>query len=143
MLRINNDAVIVRLPRSPARMLTGLYAIQSGRNLFDARWSRAQIDAICSQQHDAPVSMVRMDGRVLWYFMGSFYWDDEGLREEDVRALVAGRYRHRDWKVPTAHGLIRDEAAGGPRPEDSADDLERAVDARGGGRSPVRVNVWS
>jgi len=143
MLRINNDAVIVRLPWSPARMFTGLYAIQSGRNLFDARWSRAQIDAICSQQHDVPVPMVRMDGRVLWYFMGSFYWDDEGLREEDVRALVAGGYRRRDWKVPTAHGRIRDEDARGPRTEDSADALEPAVDARGRGRRPVRVNVWS
>jgi hypothetical protein len=130
MLRINNDAVILRLPWSPARMFTGRYAIQSGRNLFDPRWSRAQIDAICSLQHDRPVSMVRMNGRVLWYFMGSFYWDDEGLREEEVRALVTGRYRRRDWKLPTAQSLMRAEEPGRPRPEDISDDLKRAVDPR-------------
>jgi hypothetical protein len=133
MLRINNDAVIVKLPWSPARAFTGRYAIQSGRNLFDARWSRAQIDAICSRQHDCPVSMVRMNGRVLWYFMGSFYWDDEGLREDEVRALVAGRYRRRDWKrSPT-----RTEEAGHPRHEDISDDLERAVEERSGTAGPL------
>jgi hypothetical protein len=118
MLRINNDAVIVRLPWSPARMFTGRYAIQSGRKLFDARWSHTQIDAICAQQQDGPVSMVRMDGSALWYFMGSFYWDDEGLREEDVRALVTQRHRRRDRKRLTAHSLMRaEEGRGRERPK--------------------------
>ena len=141
MLRINNDAVIVRLPWSPARMFTGRYAIQSGRKLLDGRWSRAQIDAICSQQHDGPVSMVRAGGRALWYFMGSFYWDDEGLHEEEVRALVTQRHRRPDRKPPTAHSVARAEEVRRPHPEDIADDLERAVGERGGARRPARVNA--
>jgi hypothetical protein len=140
MLRINNDAVIVRLPWSLARMFTGRYAIQSGRKLFDGRWSRAQIDAICSQQHSGPVSMVRANGRVLWYFMGSFYWDDEGLREEEVRALVTQRHRCPDRKTPTAHSVMRAEETGGSGPMDISDDLRRAIDERSAGR-PARVNV--
>ena len=141
MLRINNDAVIVRLPWSPARMVTGRYAIQSGRKLLDGRWSRTQIDAISSQQHTGPVSMVRANGRVLWYFMGSFYWDDEGLREEEVRALVARRHRRPDRERPTTHGVMRAEEDGSSGPVGVSDDLRRAIDERSAARRPARVNV--
>lgn len=141
MLRINNDAVIVRLPWSLARMFTGRYAIQSGRKRFDGRWSRAQIDAICSQQHNGPVSMVRANGRALWYFMGSFYWDDEGLRGDEVRAVVTQRHRSPDRTRATAHRVMRAEEDGSSGPVGISDDLRRAIDERSAARRPARVNV--
>ena len=141
MLRINNDAVIVRLPWSLTRMFTGRYAVQSGRKLLDGRWRRTQIDAICSRQHNGPVSMVRTNGRALWYFMGSFYWDDEGLREEEVRAVVTQRHRCPDRKPPQAHSVMRSEEAGSSGPTDISDDLRRAIDERSAGRRAARVNV--
>jgi 5-methylcytosine-specific restriction endonuclease McrA len=133
-LRINNDAQVVRLPWTFFRLFTGRYAIQSGRAVFDPRWKRARMDAIIDQQRIRPVSVARVKRRVLWYFTDSFYWDDEGYKADDVKALVLKRQRRRDQELRAAHSMMRAEETGRPRREPINDELRRAVYERDGGR---------
>jgi hypothetical protein len=134
MIRVNNNAQIVRLPWSVPRMFSGRYAVQSGTQLYPPRWSRAQIDGIAAMQAESPIAMVRVNKRVLWQFMDAFYWDDEGLASDDVKALVLQRHRRRDQQLRTAHSLMRAEENGRPRREPIPSDLRRAVYQRDGGR---------
>jgi hypothetical protein len=51
---------------------------------------------------------------MLWYFHDSFYWEDEGLDRDDVKALVHQRERRSQQKFQNARSLMRADAAGRP-----------------------------
>jgi hypothetical protein len=89
MLRVDNKALLVKLPWTLGRMLSGRrYAVQSGRKIMELRWSKAQVGAAQQTQATEPVQVWRDGKRNLWQFLGDFYWDDDSLDAEDVKALV-------------------------------------------------------
>ena len=134
MLRADKKAEIVKLPLSLPRLFTGRYTLASGKRTFAVRWNKGQVDEIVAQQAERPVELVRHDERVYWLFRDCFYWDDEGLGSEDVRALALLRIRKRDRQLDSAHSLMRAEEAGqAVRPPVSIE-VRRAVFERDGGR---------
>jgi hypothetical protein len=58
--------------------------------------------------------MLDLANRMLRYFHERFYWDDDGLSGEDVKALVLQRERRQKQKLRSAHSLMRAEENGRP-----------------------------
>jgi 5-methylcytosine-specific restriction endonuclease McrA len=116
------------------RMFTGRYAIVSGKRVHPPRWKREPFEALNATQKENPVPMVRDAKRVLWCFHDNFYWDDEGLEADDIKALVLQRERRSQQKLQTARSLMRAEEAGRPTRVPIPSDLRRAVFERDGGR---------
>lgn len=115
-------------------MFTGRYAIQRGKNFYPPRWKADVANAFCAEQQQNPVSLLSNGTKTLWYFHDSFYWDDDGLDRDDVKALVLQRERRLQKKLQTAHSLMRAEGAGRPTRVPIPADLRRAVFERDVGR---------
>ena len=113
MLRADKKAEIVKLPLTLRRLFTGRYTLASGKRTFDARWNKVEVEAILAQQAESPVELVRQDERAYWIFKGCFYWEDEDLNADDVKALALQRIRKRARQLATAHSVMRAEEAGG------------------------------
>lgn len=74
-------------------------------------------------------------GRQLWMFRDRFYWEDEGLSEDDVTALALERERKRQRQLERAHGTARAGPSGyqeGRQPIPR--EVKLAVHERDGGR---------
>jgi len=134
MLRVDNKAQIVRLPWTFGGLFTGRYAVQSGNRVFAKRWKNGAMNAIIAAQSATPVSLVQDGRRTLWYFAERFYWDDDGLDGEDIKALILQRRRRLQQRVQTARSLLQAEAAGKPVRAAIPSELRRAVFERDGGR---------
>ena len=52
-------------------------------------------------------------GKALWQFHEEFYWDDDGLQADDVKALVLQRERSQQQKLNTGAQPRRVEEEGG------------------------------
>ena len=133
-MRVDNNAEIVRLPWSVWNVLTGRYAVRSGRRIYAERFKPNAIAAIRTAARDEPVAMCRSGRRTMWLFHERFYRDDEGLAAEDVKALALQRERRARAKVQSARSLMRAEENGLPTREPIPRELGRAVYERDGGR---------
>jgi 5-methylcytosine-specific restriction endonuclease McrA len=133
VLRVDNRVELVRLSWSFPRMFTGRYALQAGRKLYATRWKKAVIDTWSAQQSESPVLVLADGRRSRWFFHEHFYWEDEGLEEDDVKALVLQRERRQQQKLHTARSLMRAEEAGTPTRVPIPTDVRRAVFERDGG----------
>jgi 5-methylcytosine-specific restriction endonuclease McrA len=133
-LRIDNRMETVKVPWSIGGMFRGRYAIAAGKRVFTLRWKQPAFDALQSQQQQLPVSVLQDGRRTLWYFHSRFYWEDEGLAVDDVRALVLQRERREQQKLQTAHSLMKAEEAGRPTRVPIPTEMRRAVFERDGGR---------
>lgn len=115
-------------------MFTGRYAVQSGKRIFAPRWKHEGFEAIRVAQQESPVALVYNGKRTLWHFHNEFFWDDDGLPADDVKALVLQRERRLQQKLQTARSLMRAEEAGRPTRTPIPSDVRRAVFERDGGR---------
>jgi 5-methylcytosine-specific restriction endonuclease McrA len=135
MLRADNRAQLIKLPWTLRRALSGRrHAVQSGRAVMELPWSHAQVEDVRRVQASEPVHVWRDGRRNLWHFLDNFWWDDEGLAGEDVKALVLQRKRRSEQKLQSARSLMRAEQAGRPTRPTLSSDLKRAVYERDGGR---------
>ncbi|MFL5963580.1 MAG: HNH endonuclease [Gaiellaceae bacterium] len=134
MLRVDNRLQFVILNWTLGGMFSGRYALQSGKRVLGVRWKRPAFDGVKAAQLENPVALL-MDGkRTLWAFHDCFYWEDEGLDSDDVKALVYQRERRSQQKLQTARSLMRADEAGRPTRIPISSDLRRAVFERDGGR---------
>lgn len=135
MLRVDNRAQLVKLPWTLGRMISGRrYAVQSGRKVMELRWSRAQVRAALQVQATEPVQLWRDGRRNLWQFLDGFWWDDDGLDAEDIKALILQRRRRLEQKLQSARSLMRAEESGRPTRAGIPTELRRVVFERDGGR---------
>jgi 5-methylcytosine-specific restriction endonuclease McrA len=81
-----------------------------------------------------PVPVLSHERRCWWWFQDRFYWEDDGLEVEDVRALLVDRVRRKRRQLERAHAALAQERAGTPRREPIARELRLAVWERDGGR---------
>jgi hypothetical protein len=134
MLRSDNKAQLVKLPWTLTRMLSGRrYAVQSGRKVLELCWSKVEMGAAQQQQATEPVQLWRDGKRNLWQYLDGFWWDDDGLDAEDIKALVLQRKRRLEQKLRSARSLMRAEESGRPTRTHISDELRRAVYERDGG----------
>lgn len=133
VLRVDNRIEMVIVPWSIEGMFRGRYALRAGRRVYSLRWKQPAFEALQAQQQETPVPLLRDGRRVLWYFHSRFFWDDEDLDVEDVRALVLERERRQQQKLRTAHSLMKAEEAGRPTRIPIPSEVRRAVFERDGG----------
>jgi hypothetical protein len=133
VLRVDNRMEMVIVPWTVGGMFRGRYSVGAGKRVLDIRWKRPAFEAIDGEQREMPVRL--QDGRrTLWYFHSKFFWEDEGLEVEDVRALVLQRERRQQRKLQTAHSLMKAEEAGRPTRIPIPIEVRRAVFERDGGK---------
>lgn len=108
-----------------------------GKNTyFLHKMSRADFEDRWKYQQQYPSSMGRHFGRRYWHFQNEFYWDDEGLNADQVRALIVTRKQRRTQKIDRAQATL----AMGSTPRDSparkaiSDDVKQYVWTRDGGQ---------
>jgi 5-methylcytosine-specific restriction endonuclease McrA len=134
MIRADNKAQLVKLPWTLTRALSGRrHAVQCGRKVMELHWSRSQVEAALQTQTSEPVLMCCDGRRNLWHYLDGFWWDDDGLDAEDVKALVLQRKRQKEQKLHSARSLMRAEENGRPTRAHITDELRRAVYERDGG----------
>jgi 5-methylcytosine-specific restriction endonuclease McrA len=109
------------------RRLTG-YVLMAGETPV-ARWRRGAFRALCDEQRERPVAL----GDERWAFEGRFYAVDDGLRSEDVLALVRDRERRAARRLERAHAALAADTAA-PRRAPIPREVRLAVFERDGGR---------
>jgi hypothetical protein len=134
VLRANNNVQLMKLPWTVGGMFTGRYAAVSGKRALPHRWKQQAFDVMRATQKDTPVEMLHDGRRTLWWFHDNFYWDDDGLDANDIKALVHQRERRNQQKLQTAHSLMNADESGRPTRIGIPSDLRRAVFERDGGR---------
>ena len=132
-MRTSNAGFVI-LPWTVGGAFSGRYALQSGKRVFDPRWKRPAFEAIRDAQKEDPAAVLRNGEKTLWYFHDNFYWDDDGLDRDDVKALVLQRERRSQQKLQTAHSLMRAEENGRPTRVPIPTEIRRIVFERDGGR---------
>lgn len=106
----------------------------SGRREFAFISTRAH-RAIVRDQEDVPVAVAADAPRTWWMFRGRFFWEDDGLGPDEVRALLHERERRRRRRIDRAVDMMHADAAGDlPRREPLPEDVRREVFRRDGGR---------
>jgi hypothetical protein len=86
-------------------------------------------------QKRAPVAVGRVGERTFWWFQNRFYWDNDGLAQEEIYALLITRQQRERQRIQMAQATVAIGAA--PRPASRAaipDDVKQFVFARDGGR---------
>src|ERR1700688_4803719 len=135
MLRADNKAQLVKMPWTLSRMLTGRrYAVRSGRKVIELRWTKAEVEGAKQGQASEPVQVCLDGRRSLWHYLDCFYWDDDGLDADDVKALILQRKRRMEQKLNSARSMMRAEEAGRPTRTPIPTEVRRAVFERAGGR---------
>jgi hypothetical protein len=135
MLRSAKNAEFVRYPWFQLRSLfQGRYGFRSGKRYFDTRWNDQWLREAGAEQLSDPVAVVTFESRTYWWFHDVFYWEDDGLTAQDVKALVMQRERAQQRKLKTAHSLMRAEEAGRPTRVAIPSEIRRAVFERDGGK---------
>ncbi len=134
MLRADNNAQLMKLPWTLGRMFTGRYAVVSGKRILPPRWKRQAFEIMRATQQETPVETLHDGKRTLWYFHDNFYWDDDGLDADDIKALVHQRDRRLQQKLQTARSLMHADETGRPTRIGISSDLRRSVFERDGGR---------
>lgn len=65
------------------------------------------------EQAERPVAVVADGERCYWWFRGRFWWEDAGLGETDVMALVVERERRLERRLERARAAAAGSASGG------------------------------
>ena len=93
-------------------------------------YARAEQD-----QEAGAVCVAEVDDRRYWWLRDCFYWDDDGLTQRDVEALVHERWRRKQRRLERAHAaLAADALPRQPRRDVIPREIRLAVFERDGGR---------
>lgn len=100
------------------------------------RLTSADFAGIQNRQMEYPMAVTTIEGRKYWQFQNRYYWDDEGLRAEQVHALLVTRVQRRQRQIENAQATV---AMGGtPRTatvrKAISDDAKQYIWARDEGR---------
>ena len=99
--------------------------------------TRKQYDGIVAAQKTRAVVVGTLPekGRTYWMFQGQFYWEDEGYKPDEVKALILDRQDRKERRVSSAIAKVemRDDPSLHAR-EAIPDDVKLLVWQRDGGK---------
>lgn len=108
------------------------WSFAAGRVRSGAPVGRGRLGVLLERQTTTPVALHDAGARRYWIYGDRFWWEDEGLEPEDVRALVEDRVRRNRRRLEQAHAeLARAGAAARRSPLPRS--LRRAIFERDGG----------
>lgn len=94
---------------------------------------RTELERLSIEQADGAVLLMSAGPRSYWWASGRFYWEDEGLGAQDVRALVFERFQRGQRKLQRAHAVLAQNAVQELRREPIPQEVRRTVFERDGG----------
>lgn len=120
----------------PERVLgRRVYRFRSGSGSADRALRRGLVESLRAAQELEPIELMRDGRRCWWWHRDRYFWEDDDLSAEDVRALVAERERRKERQLERAHGqLLRERAQAVARREPIPREVKLAVWERDGGR---------
>lgn len=79
-------------------VLATKYQFCSGTKISELKLSKSRYNSLLQIQVSNPVSIMteQKKGKNWWMFQGEFYWENEGLSADEVKALVFERSGRRD-----------------------------------------------
>lgn len=115
----------------------GWLTLRVGRKEYRlSKISEAEFSARSQQQIQQPVPVARVESRAYWQFRNAFYWDNDGLRADQIYALLVTRQQREAARVERAQAAVA--MGGAPRPPSPRgsipDDVKQFVWNRDGGR---------
>jgi 5-methylcytosine-specific restriction endonuclease McrA len=114
----------------------GWFTLHVGKTTYRVgRLARDEFQAMRSDQERVPVPVGRVGERTFWWFRGRFYWDNDGLTQQEVYALLITRQQRERQRIQMAQATVAIGAT--PRPASRAaipDDVKQFVFARDRGR---------
>ena len=117
---------------------------QGGRE-FQAKgfWTEEQYQILLVKQKEDPVLVLRIleSGRAWWMFRDKFYWEDEDLKEIEVKALLLEKIRKKERQIERAMRSMEQESRLHTRTELIPDQVKSQVWRRDGGCCAI-CNVY-
>jgi hypothetical protein len=114
----------------------GWCTLQVGKATYRVgKLTRDEFEAMRNGQQRVPVLVGRVGERTFWWFQDRFYWDNDGLAQQEVYALLVTRQQRERQRIQMAQATVAIGAA--PRAASRAvipDDVKQFVFARDGGR---------
>lgn len=104
--------------------------LQIGKNtyLLD-KMSKEDFAELRQGQRQRPISVGRVSDRKYWYFQDKFYWDNDDLAADQVRALLVTREQRRIQQIERAQSTLAAGASprNSPRRKSIPDDVKQYV----------------
>jgi len=133
VLRIDNNVIWVRAATFRERFVLQWGSASRPRHSTPPS-TKEEVERSINDQKTNPVPLVSGGKKTLWAFHGNFYWDDQGLGGDDVKALLLQRERRNQQQLNTARSLMRAEESGRPVRVRIPTEIRRAVFERDGGK---------
>ena len=99
-------------------------------------WTENQYQALLEKQQEDPVHVLsdKDSGRAWWMFRDKFYWEDENLKEIEVKALLLERVRKREQRIRRAMRSMEQESLEHTSSRSIPNSVKRRVWERSQGR---------
>lgn len=103
--------------------------------LIGGKMTKPEYAELHNKQRQFPVFVARIGGRRYWRFRNKFYWENEGLKAEEVYALLVTKEQRKRQQIDRAQATV----AIGSEPRGAVrraipDDLKQYIWTRDGGR---------
>lgn len=112
-----------------------LYSFSSGKFSLPEEISEKTYQSMMEIQNESPVPVMRFNSKVWWMFQDEFYWEDDNLDPEEVKALILARHHQKKRKIERAKAIVSQDVyleSNGRQP--IPDDVKIFVWQRDGGR---------
>lgn len=117
MLRIDRNA---RFRKERPRFFSAIFSRkvyrfrckQGGREIQQEKFlTEKEYQSLLAKQQEDPVNLLTdgVSGRTWWMFRDRFYWEDDGLRKIEVKALLLERIRKDERRIKRAIRLMEQE----------------------------------
>ncbi|MCP1412933.1 HNH endonuclease [Paenarthrobacter sp. A20] len=115
----------------------GPVVLTIGRNSYRlGKFTKPEFAETLKRQSEYPIALTTIGERRYWQFENGFYWENEGLRSAEIRALLVMKNQRRQQQIDRAQATV----AMGSTPQAAAvrraipDDAKQYVWARDEGR---------
>ena len=120
-----------------SRTLFGRVTVQVGKKQYTLkrRPTKDEWAADRARQQSQPILVLSTNDRNLWQFQNRFYWDNDGLNDSQVYALLVTRNQREQQRIERAQAMVAIGAT--PRTQIRGaipDDLKQFIWHRDGGR---------
>jgi len=100
-----------------------------------AKIGRDEFQVMVSDEETMPVAVGRVGERNYWWSQHRFYWDNDGLSQSEIYALLITRRQREQQRIATAQATVAVGSTPQPSPRGAIpDDVKQYVWARDGGR---------
>ena len=114
------------------------YQFCSGKHIALNKIPKREYVELIQKQHHSPVVVMvnKQKGKKWWMFQNKFYWENDGLKSHELKALILERENKKKKKIQNAIALMEQDEfiKNNPRRTQIPDDVKAAVWQRDGGK---------